>query len=756
MVDTIARDATTTANLSVGSSASSFIDQNDLSGNVIDTDYFRVTLTVGHTYQFTGNANVSLADTLDALFMRIRDSAGNLLVPDISSDSATPFFSFTPNSSGTYYLAVSAGGTGAFQDKTGDYTVALSDITPPPQTPDLVASLNSVSTTSALAGSSINVNYTISNIGAAAAANSFGLVFLSPDATFGDANDIALNAVSLPSTGSLGSGGSITQSQSVALPNFLSAGNYFIAIKADGLSNVGESNEGNNFSSGQTITITNPTPLPFISIADASVGEGGTLNFAVSLDKVWATDVVVNFNVTGGTATSGSDYFAPGSSSVTIHAGSLSANASINTINDGVAEPNETVTLQIFGPLGANLGSKTTATGTILDGGGVVVTPPGTSHWYQTVVTRDYAPNINAGLHTPNATYMDEIGLGIPTGLTPFDQPSLASQPVKDLLVSDDIDPTNDVVTATGIAPAVASLKQIFARINADHPDLMPLLASAGSLSVRTQHPTNGLPTTAISNHAWGCAIDLKMIGRAPDGLVPADADGKTYEGIATIIKYFNEAGWVSGAGYAIGTDDDMHFEVSKEKLAEWFTRAPTFTASSDTFSLPTSGGTYHAGAGNDVMIGSHSRDKLFGDAGNDSLFGLAGKDTLSGGAGLDRLVGGLAKDLLTGGAGKDIFGYNSVKDSTKGATHDVITDFKHGSDQIDLSAIDANSKKSGDQKFTFLFTADFHHKAGELHYRYEGGTHTLIEGDVNGDGRADFQIELTGLKTLTKGDFVL
>ncbi len=381
MVDTIARDTTTSANLGVGLSASSFIDQNDLNGNLVDSDYFRVNLTAGHTYRFTGNANVSFADTLDALFMRIRDSIGNVLVPDISSDSATPFFTFTPNSSGTYYLAVSAGGTGAFQDKTGDYAVTLSDITPPPQTPDLVASLSSVSSTSALAGSSINVNYTISNNGAAAAANSFGLVFISPDATFGDANDIALNAESLPPTGSLGSGGSMAQSQTVALPNFLSAGNYFIAVKADGLSTVSESNEGNNFSATQAITITNPTPLPFVTIADASVGEGGTLNFAVSLDKVWTTDVVVNFNVTGGSATSGSDYFAPGSSSVTIHAGSLSANASINTTNDGVAESNETVTLQIFGPLGANLGSKTTATGTIIDGGGGVftVTPETTS-----------------------------------------------------------------------------------------------------------------------------------------------------------------------------------------------------------------------------------------------------------------------------------------------------------------------------------------------------------------------------------------
>lgn len=32
----------------------------------------------------------------------------------------------------------------------------------------------------------------------------------------------------------------------------------------------------------------------------------------------------------------------------------------------------------------------------------------------------------------------------------------------------------------------------------------------------------------------------------------------------------------------------------------------------------------------------------------------------------------------------------------------------------------------------------------------------TIVEGDVNGDGRADFQIELTGLLHLIKGDFTL
>ena len=41
----------------------------------------------------------------------------------------------------------------------------------------------------------------------------------------------------------------------------------------------------------------------------------------------------------------------------------------------------------------------------------------------------------------------------------------------------------------------------------------------------------------------------------------------------------------------------------------------------------------------------------------------------------------------------------------------------------------------------------------------YPAGTandKTIIYGDINGDARADFQIELTGLKTITASDFIL
>ena len=162
------------------------------------------------------------------------------------------------------------------------------------------------------------------------------------------------------------------------------------------------------------------------------------------------------------------------------------------------------------------------------------------------------------------------------------------------------------------------------------------------------------------------------------------------------------------------------------------------------------------------IAVGNVDPENVMGDASNNTFVGSQFKDTINGGAGDDRITGAGSKDQLTGGAGFDVFDYNSVKDSGKTATtRDAITDFKHGQDKIDLRDIDASLKKIGDQAFKFIGQSAFHQTAGELHFaKFDnpGKLHdfTLLEGDINGDGRADFQIELKGLIALAKGDFVL
>ena len=162
-----------------------------------------------------------------------------------------------------------------------------------------------------------------------------------------------------------------------------------------------------------------------------------------------------------------------------------------------------------------------------------------------------------------------------------------------------------------------------------------------------------------------------------------------------------------------------------------------------------------HGKGGNDWLYGFAGNDQIFGDAGNDTLSGGLGDDRLYGGAGTDRLYGGAGRDTLSGGADKDTFIFQSAADTRSGALSDVITDFQHLADKIDVSGIDANSKVGGNQGFAWIGTAAFHGTPGELRF-HSVGSNGYVEGDTNGDGQADFKIELLNVAALAKGDFVL
>ena len=159
----------------------------------------------------------------------------------------------------------------------------------------------------------------------------------------------------------------------------------------------------------------------------------------------------------------------------------------------------------------------------------------------------------------------------------------------------------------------------------------------------------------------------------------------------------------------------------------------------------------FSAGAGNDVVYGYGGNDTLTGGAGNDDLRGGVGNDVLTGGAGNDLLTGGAGLDKLTGGAGADRFIFKGISESKVGL-RDVINDFSHAqADKIDLSAIDANGAAKGDASFKYIGAHVFNGVAGEL--RYSDGT---VSGDINGDGKADFEIAIKNLAALSKGDFIL
>jgi Ca2+-binding RTX toxin-like protein len=116
------------------------------------------------------------------------------------------------------------------------------------------------------------------------------------------------------------------------------------------------------------------------------------------------------------------------------------------------------------------------------------------------------------------------------------------------------------------------------------------------------------------------------------------------------------------------------------------------------TVSLATTTAQNTGGAGTDTVSGFES---LTGSGFGDVLTGSSGANVLSGLDGNDTLKGGGGADTLTGGAGNDKFLFTAATDSTPSAP-DIINDFVHGADNIDFSAIDANSKAKGDQAFAF------------------------------------------------------
>jgi Ca2+-binding RTX toxin-like protein len=129
--------------------------------------------------------------------------------------------------------------------------------------------------------------------------------------------------------------------------------------------------------------------------------------------------------------------------------------------------------------------------------------------------------------------------------------------------------------------------------------------------------------------------------------------------------------------------------------------------------------------------------------AGHLRLYGGAGGDRLSGGGGNDLIYAAGGADVLTGGGGADIFQVRSLSDSAV-SRPDEILDFTSGTDKIDLRFLDADANSAGDQAFNFVGGNAFSGNAGELRAYDTGAGYWTVEGDVNGDGLADFALNVT------------
>ena len=199
---------------------------------------------------------------------------------------------------------------------------------------------------------------------------------------------------------------------------------------------------------------------------------------------------------------------------------------------------------------------------------------------------------------------------------------------------------------------------------------------------------------------------------------------------------------------------------------------------------------TVSGGAGNDTIVAAigDGDDAYDGNGGTDtySLAGTTaaatvnletgrasssetGTDTLSsienviGGSGNDKIIASAGWNVFLGGDGSDTFVFRSEGAAGTGANRDQIGDFTLHSDIIDVTGIDANGNLAGSPAFAFvgeivsIVGGVGHLGRGQIGYHYEtigGVDHTIVEGNVNANPAADFQIDLVGRYLLRTGDF--
>jgi Ca2+-binding RTX toxin-like protein len=261
-----------------------------------------------------------------------------------------------------------------------------------------------------------------------------------------------------------------------------------------------------------------------------------------------------------------------------------------------------------------------------------------------------------------------------------------------------------------------------------------------------------------------GVRVDLRIkdhqdTGRGYDRVVDVeDVDGGDDDDVLTGDFLANSLRGADGDDLQNGNggNDDLWGDLGDDSLIGGGGR-DTMSGGhgSDDIDAGTGNDTAMGGFGDDDIDGEDGDDKLDGNSGRDDLDGGAGADNMAGGDDSDRLWGGSGNDVLRGGrgadhlhggSGRDVFVFKTVAEGGLGQFDDVIADFVRGQDRIDLRDFDLDYIGRG----RFAGEGD-----GELRLEnFTGGVRVLA--DVDGNGTADFSMEVNGVSFLSSSDFML
>jgi Ca2+-binding RTX toxin-like protein len=270
--------------------------------------------------------------------------------------------------------------------------------------------------------------------------------------------------------------------------------------------------------------------------------------------------------------------------------------------------------------------------------------------------------------------------------------------------------------------------------------------STSGSNSVSNwvwDDTTETLTQTAVSatETIHGTSVDDVIYGYDYGGATPTvghislfglDGTNTLYAGSGTTALYGGPGvnTLVGGAG-----DDSFYVYSDQTTVTDNYTTGNnTLYAIGVNFTLPENVDTLYLSGPGLTGTGNDQDDTIFGDGIYAStLIAGSGNDYIVGGAGADTIVAGSGDDIMFGGGGHNTYIFKSVADMAPGS---YIGDFLSGQDKIDLSGI----ATSAGQTLTFIGLSPFTGVAGQVN-EVQNGSQTLLEGDLNGDGIADFQI---------------
>ena len=284
-----------------------------------------------------------------------------------------------------------------------------------------------------------------------------------------------------------------------------------------------------------TVTIVDgPTP-PRLSIDDVTVAEGGEARFTVSLERTSAEDVTFTWATSDGAAKDGSDYTGQSGQTATIPAGRFSANVTVQTINDGEGESDETFTVELSSPVNATLGDAN-GKATITDNDDA----PGNKYATLIAILEGYASETHYGQDHVDRWMEALAGLGVDNGYEP--------------MTADEAEDMADTYTASRWNPVVEALKEIEKAREAEQTANTPPVVSIDDVTV-----TEGgqAQFTVSLDKAWSDDATLTWdtsAGTATDG---SDYTGQSGQSLTIAAGQQSATFNVQTTGDSIDEDDE-------------------------------------------------------------------------------------------------------------------------------------------------------------------------------------------------------